>query len=321
MRWIIYGSALFLGGLVKTWSNGKIIEGKKQIDSLNFSLHYAGPCVWEGIRSYKQEDGRTFIFMLEAHIDRLFDSAKIMGFEIPYTKKEIIQGCADVVDGNGGGDLYLRPISYVDQDAESVRTDAKNISVDIYSFPIHDLHDKKDGIKLAISSYSRGYPQFQMQAKTASNYNFLHMIKHEMEKTGVDDLLLTDNQGYITEATVANIFIIKGDVIMTPPNDGSILPGITRRCLGQIIQNSNIMWGTYKKAPVLIEKNITRADLYTANCVILCGTYAEVVRVDEIDGRKIGTPETQEYYKILRRQYTKLVRGEEDDRIDSRKES
>ena len=306
---------------MKTWSNGIIIEGKKQIDSLNFSLHYAGPCVWEGIRSYKQENGRTFIFMLEAHIERLFDSAKIMGFKIPHSKKQIIQGCADIVDRNGGGDLYLRPIAYVDQDANPVRTDATNLSVDIYCFPINELHGGKDGIKLAISSYSRGYPQFQMQAKTSSNYNFLHMIKHEMEKAGVDDLLLTDNQGYITEATIANIFIVKGDVIMTPPNNGSILPGITRGCLGKIIQDSGIMYGTYKKTPVLIEKNITRADLYTANCVMLCGTYAEVVRVDEIDGRKIGTPETQGYYEILRRQYTKLVRGEKDDRIDSRKES
>lgn len=294
----------------RTWSNGKIIKGRKQIDSLNFALHYASPNAWEGIRSYKQKDGSTKIWKLNEHIDRFFDTAKIIGFEIPFTFNEIVQGCKDVVEANGGGDLYLRPIAYPSQDAESVRPDQKGeIGVDIYAFPIPPLHGGAKKLKLAISGLIRGYPQFEMQAKTAANYKFLQTAKTHISKD-IDDILLIDNLGYITEATVANIFIFKGNVALTPPSDGSILPGITRRCVADLLQNNALMVTKYKKPPTLLmEKKLTKADIYTADCAILCGTYAEIVNIGSVDGRVIGDDSKHFYYKMLSSEYTNLVRG------------
>jgi branched-chain amino acid aminotransferase len=146
-----------------------------------------------------------------------------------------------------------------------------------------------------------------MQAKTPANYAAITQAQHLMEQTGSQDAFLIDNQGYVVEATVANFFVVKGDVIMTPPNKGSILPGITRRTIAEILGNSSEMFRKYKKSVRVVEKDITKADLYTADCVFLCGTYAEVVKVSEIDGRKIDGDDF--YFKLVQKEYSDLVRG------------
>lgn len=291
---------------MKVWSKGIIKDEPVPINSLNYGLHYSSPCIWEGIRAYKQADGTTRIFKLNQHIDRLFDSAKIIGIEIPSTKEELRQACLDVVAACGGGELYLRPVVYSDLLAESAKPQKQSMAVDVYCFPIAPLHSEKKGIKVAISTFKRGYPQFQMQAKTAGNYAILQNAKHELINANMDDVLLTDNDGYITEATVANIWVFKKGFAMTPPNDGSILPGITRQTVAEMIQAHNIR--NMSQSPIqIVEKRITRADLYTADCVILCGTYAEIVNVSEIDGRKIS--EDHHFFKMLKENYGKLVRG------------
>jgi branched-chain amino acid aminotransferase len=295
----------------KTWSNGKLIKGTKAIDSINYSLHYASPAIWEGIRAYKQVDGTSKIFRLQEHAQRLLDSAKIIGFEIPYSLNDLMEACKAVVEANGGGDLYLRPIVYAAHDAESAKPQDVKINVDIYAFPIEPLHSEKKGIKCVISAHKRGYPQYQMQAKTASNYAHLQLVKPEIKAAQVDDVFILDNEGYIVEATVANIWVFKDNVAMTPPNNGSILPGITRRCVAGILQDPHKMVTKYKMPTVVMEKRLTRADLYTADCIIICGTYAEIVNVIELDGRTIGSSETQTYFKILKAEYSKLVRNHE----------
>jgi branched-chain amino acid aminotransferase len=292
---------------MKVWSKGIIRDEPVPINSLNYGLHYASPCIWEGIRAYTQADGTTRIFKLDQHIDRLFDSAKIIGIDIPSTKAELRQACLDVVAACGGGELYLRPVVYSDLLAESAKPQTQSMAVDIYCFPIKPLHSDKKGVKVAISTFKRGYPQFQMQAKTAGNYSILQNAKHELVNAGMDDVLLTDNDGYITEATVANIWVFKNGVAMTPPNDGSILPGITRRTVSDMIRNYNMKNYMMGKEIHITEKRITRADLYTADCVILCGTYAEIVNVSEIDGRKIS--EDHWFFEMLKSEYGKTVRG------------
>ena len=289
-----------------TWADGDLIKGRKQIDSLNYSLHYSSPSAWEGIRSYKQQDGSTVIWKLDEHVQRLFDTAKILNFEIPYTKPELIRACKEVVKANGSGDLYLRPVVYSSDSAKSATPSEGSVCVDIYAFPLEKLHKKP--VKLMISNYKRGYPQFNMQAKTAANYQILQSIKNEL-KGDIDDILLTDNSDHITEASVANIYVFKGNVAYTPPNDGSILPGITRGCVADLLQNQQLMILKYKKPTLLFEKKITKADLYTADCVILCGTFTEVTQVSHIDGRRIGDDTTQFYYNMLRDEYQSLIRG------------
>lgn len=283
---------------MKVWSKGVVRDEPVEINSLNYSLHYATPCVWEGIRSYLQADGATKIFKLKAHVDRLFDSAKIINVQIPFSKEEVVKACQELVIACGGGDLYLRPVVYSSILAENAKPQAQEIQLDIYAFPIKSLHSDKDGIKVGISSFHRGYPQFQMQAKTSANYSVLQIAKHEMKDRGLDDILLTDNNGYITEATVANIFVFKGDKAFTPPNDGSILKGITRECVIEILQNAKLS---------VEEKKITRADLYTADCIILCGTYAEIVNVKEVDGRLISV--NSPYFNLVKSRYQRWTSG------------
>lgn len=287
---------------MKVWTDNTIKDTAVEINSLNYTLHYGSPSAWEGIRSYLQNDGTTKIFKLKQHIDRLFDSAKIMNFMIPHTKEEVMKACQDVVESSGGGDLYLRPIAYSINVAENAKPQIQGIKLDIYAFPIVPLHSDKKGIRVCISSFRRGYPQYQMQAKSAANYNFLQTVKHEMDAGKYDDVLLTDNDGYITEATVANVWIFKNGVAMTPPNDGSILPGVTRKAVSDIIRDSN-------KSFLIMEKKITRADIYTADEVLICGTYAEIVNVLEVDGRKFK--EDGPIFKMIKDEYKKLVRGNE----------
>lgn len=287
---------------MKVWSNGKIFDKNVEIDSMNYTLHYASPCVWEGMRSYVQPDGSAKIYRLKQHIQRLFDSAKILNFKIPYTLDEVIKACEDLIKVSNSKDLYFRPIAYCTNKAESAKPQNPKISLDIYCFPLKPLHNS-DGIDCIISSYRRGYPMYQMQAKTPKNYDIMNLVKEELDRSGANDALLQDNDGYIVEATVANLFVVKNKVVMTPPNDGSILPGITRQSLAEIISSPNLRKHGYQ----IFEKRITRADLYTADCVMMCGTYAEVVKINTIDGRDVS--EDDHCFKLLKDEYYKKVRG------------
>ncbi len=294
---------------MKTWSDGAIIDGKAPLDSLSYPLHYGGPAVWEGIRAYVQEDGTCKVFKLREHVQRLRESAKILGVNLPYTSEAIEDACEQLVRENGNVDLYLRPIAYMPGDAEGVRVEkTKDLKLDIYCFPVPKLHRASDaGIKTVISNVVRGYPQNNMQAKTPANYAALTMVQDLLDQTGAHDAFLLDNNGHVIEATVANFFVVKGDVVMTPPNAGSILPGITRRTIAEILQDRATMLVKHRKVPMVVEKNITKADLYTADCVFLCGTYAEVVKVATVDGRTLDGDDF--YFRTVRDEYEKLVRG------------
>lgn len=293
-----------------TWSNGKLVRGMVSSSSLNFVMHYGAPAVWEGIRSYKSASGETAILCLGEHISRLFDSAKIMGIDIPFSKAEILEGCKAVVSANGGGDLYLRPIIYTSQSAEIVQSQNCPVLVDIYAFPMpHSF--SKTGLRLGISNIVRGYPQYDMQAKATCNYKHLHLCQIEKKNRGVDDMLLLDNQGFVVEATVANLFVLKNKVLMTPPNNGSILPGVTRQNVITMFQNSEFqLRGNAHNFPMgVFEKNITRSDIFSADEVFLCGTYAEIVPVLEVENRVIGDGSIGKFTKLLMSEYEEVARG------------
>jgi branched-chain amino acid aminotransferase len=283
-----------------------MLQGPRKIDSMNFSLHYS-LSIWEGIRAYVKANGKCEIFKLEEHAQRLLDSAKIIGMDLDYSLAQICQACKDVVAQNGNKDMYVRPIAYYDGDCETIYYGARKVALDIYAFPIPQLHGSEKPLKIMTSSYCRSYPNFQMQAKCSANYAIGQIALDDALPKGFDDVFLLDKEGYITEAAVANVFLVKGDIIMTPPNDGSILPGITRKCIAGILNNPDIMFTKYKKHPKLVEKKITRADLYTADCIFLTGTYAEVVKVGEVDGREIKGDDY--YFNIIKNEYQNLVRG------------
>jgi branched-chain amino acid aminotransferase len=284
-------------GQFRVWADGSISSQKTPIDSFNFIMHYGAPAVWEGIRSYLKEDGTTHIWLLKQHIIRLFNSAKILNIEIPYTIEQMVEACQEIVEAAGGGDLYLRPIAYATQDAESVRAQTNRIAVDIYAFPIKPAN-KEAGITARISSTPRGYPNYHMQAKTTANYAVLHNCKNEFE--GVDELLFCDNDGYVVEASVANLFIVKQGVVFTPPQTGSILSGLTRQWVSQVLGTKNVQ---------VIERRLTKPDLYTADEIFITGTYVETAPIIVLDGRSIGTGEAGKISRIVRHEITKATRG------------
>ena len=294
----------------KYWSNGKLYDGEGyKITSFNAVMSYSNPVVWEGIRAYQQQNGKTEVFKVEDHIYRLFNSAKIMGFEINLKPAQIIKGCRDLVKVLGGGDLYLRPIAYGDFSCEGVDCTSDKVNVDIYAIPLKNSLNK-NGIKMVISSLQRSYPNFMMQAKTPMNYGYLGMYQREAARNGVDDVLIQNKNGHIVEATVANFFIVKDNQIFTPRNDGSILPGITRRIIcNDILLNHDIMFTKYKKVFNVVEKDITRADIYTADEMFLVGTYAEVTPVLEVDGTIIGSGYKGVVTNIVQLEYENIIRG------------
>lgn len=253
------------------WSNGKFVKAN-QVSTLNWVMHYSGSA-WEGIRSYEvANNGTVHPFALTDHVSRLFDSAKILRLQIPYTQDQIRQAIRDLQIKIGPVELYFRPIVYPMKDAEG-KADDERVGVDIYAFELPNGFPKK-GIKVQTSFKSRAYPHFEMQCKSSNNYGALEQLRRGAKNAKVHDFLLTDGHGNYTEATTANLFVVRRNKIWTPPNDGSILPGLTRAFT---IEQTGAQ-----------EKKVTRPELITASEVFITGTYAEITPVVEIDGYKIG---------------------------------
>lgn len=222
---------------------------------------------------------------------------------------DVIQGCIDLVKYKGGGDLYLRPIIYENASCEGVLSSDLGVSIDIYCFELGKGYPE-EGIKVAISSIPRGYPAFNMQAKAAANYGSLRLYNQEAKRLGVSAMLIPNFSGYIMESAVANIFIVKDGIVMTPCNNGDILPGITRRDIIQkIFLNNNVMYSMYHRVVNVVERNLTKADIYSADEIFLCGTFAEVTPVIEVDGRMIGNGRAGQLTLIAKNVYANLVRN------------
>jgi branched-chain amino acid aminotransferase len=154
-----------------------------------------------------------------------------------------------------------------------------------------------------------------MQAKATMNYNHLQLCQHELDERGLDDVLLSDNQGYITEGLVTNIFVVKGGYVLTPPSDGSILPGITRKSVYNIFQSVEfkkllLQDKLASQMPnMILEKRLTKADILTADEMFACGTFSEIVPIIEVEGRKIGDGSPGRFTTHLRQAYKDSVRS------------
>lgn len=276
------------------WSNGYFREDPVQVSSFNWTLHYGG-AVWEGIRSYRDDHGMAQVFLLERHIDRLLESAQILRLAVPYSKEELMAAIVDLQGRHGQAELYFRPIIYRRKNAESNHDIEPKIGVDVYAFELKNEF-KKDGIRVVTASMSRNYPEFEMQCKCSNNYGQMMILREEAKRLNVDDVLLKSRSGHYTESSTANLFVVlSSGEIVTPPSDGSILPGITRSLVGQQLQAT--------------EKVITRPDLITAQEIFITGTYAEVTPIIEFDGYTIGTGKRGPVVELLQKWYEKAVRG------------
>ena len=276
------------------WYNGEMVPWRDaQLHVLNHGLHYASS-VFEGERSYEGE-----IFKLREHTERLFFSAEVMGFQIPYTFDDIDQACRDILTANRIQDGYVRPVAWRGPEMMGVSAQHNKIQVAIaaWAWPAYFSPEARmKGIRLRTTKWRRPPPECApVQAKAAGLYMICTLAKHEAESAGFDDALMLDWRGQVSEATGANIFLNIDGALHTPDAD-CFLAGITRQTVIDLARQRGID---------VIERAIMPDDLDKATEVFVTGTAAEVTPVGEIDGHKFVVGEVT---KQLMDAYDAVVR-------------
>ncbi|MEY2566303.1 MAG: branched-chain amino acid aminotransferase [Actinomycetota bacterium] len=288
----------------KIWMDGKLVDwDDANVHILTHTLHY-GSGVFEGIRCYATSQGGA-VFRLTDHIMRLFDSAKIFMIDVPYTVEQIVEGVKETVRANDIDECYIRPLVYLGYGEMGLNPLPCPVNVSIAVWPWGTyLGDEgiKHGVRVKISSWQRHDPNaIPPAAKGTGMYINSSMAKVEALKAGYDEAILLSPQGYVSECTGENIFIVKHGRIITPPVTAGALEGITQSSVLAIARDMGI--------DVQVG-NILRSDLYLADESFLTGTAAEVVPIRSIDDREIGEPGP--ITRKLQETYFATVRGEVD---------
>ena len=290
----------------KIWMNGKLVPFKDaKVHVLTHALHYS-TSIFEGIRCYDTPNGSA-VFRLPEHVDRLFKSAKLYSMKMEYTKKEILDAILQTIKASGLTEAYIRPLAYYGYGTMGLTptTNKVDMSIACWEWKMGESKAGKfSGAKCKVSSWikidSRSQP---MQAKAASNYANAALARMEALENGFDEAIMLNSQGKVAEGSAENIFIIKDDVIQTPPLSAGGLEGITRDSIMQIIEENN---------GFVIERDLERDDLYTADEIFMTGTAAEVKSVTQIDKVKIGTGKMGSVTKALQKSYRDAVMGEDE---------
>jgi len=287
------------------WYDGEMVEWRNATTHvLTHSLHY-GMGVFEGVRAYATPEGPA-IFRLQAHTDRLFESAHIMGMNIPYTHDEINAATIAAVRDNKLDSAYIRPLAFYGSEGMGIRAD--NLKVHVIVAAWHwgaYMGDEalKSGIRIRTSSFTRHHVNITMtRAKSSGAYVNSMLALQEAISGGADEAMLLDPEGYVAEGSGENIFIIKNGVIYTPEVT-ACLNGITRNTILTLAGEMNIP---------IVEKRITRDEVYIADEAFFTGTAAEVTPIREVDGRKIGIGSRGPITEKLQKAYFDLVTGKTD---------
>ena len=288
----------------KIWMNGELVDwDKAQIHILTHTLHY-GTGVFEGIRAYETADGPA-VFRLTDHIKRLFNSAKIVGMEIPYTVDELVEATKATVASTGLPSCYIRPIAYYGYGEMGLNTLPCRTDVAIACWPwgayLGDDAVEK-GVRMKISSWTRhDHNTMPPASKTTGNYVNSSLAKVEALKAGYDEAIMLAPSGLVAECTGENIFVVRNDIILTPPLSAGALEGITQSSVSTIARDLGF--------EVRVD-NIARSDLYIAEEIFVCGTAAEVSSVNSVDDRSVPCPGPKT--KAIAEIYARAVRGQED---------
>jgi branched-chain amino acid aminotransferase len=266
------------------WMDGELVPWHEaKIHVLTHSLHY-GLGVFEGIRAYETKTGPA-VFRLTPHIKRLFNSAKIYMLDMPFTLDELVQATKDTVRENGLNSCYIRPLVYLGYGEMGLNPlpCKVNVSIAVWEWGAYLGDDGiKNGVRMKISSWQRhDVNAMPPAAKGTGMYINSSMAKVEAIKAGYDEAILLSPQGYVSECTGENIFIVKDGRIVTPPVSAGALEGITQDAVRTIATDLGYEY---------VEGNIVRSDLYTADEAFLSGTAAEIVPVRSVDDRELGTP-------------------------------
>ena len=294
------------------WFNNEMVPWESaQIHVLSYALHY-GSAVFEGIRAYSTNDG-TKIFRLDEHIKRLFNSAKIYRMNIAFTPQQLSQACKDIVVTNElNSGAYIRPIAfrgYNDLGLHASKDDDVEVVVAAWEWgTLLGADALEKGVDVGVSSWNRNAPNtIPVMAKASGNYLSGTLVAIEAKENGYDEGICLDSDGFVSEGSGENIFMIKNGSLITPPLSSSILDGITRDSVMKIAEDLNID---------CVERRITREELYLADELFFTGTAAEITPIRSVDRIEIGEGRRGPITESIQEVFFGLFNGKSDDKWD-----
>jgi branched-chain amino acid aminotransferase len=284
------------------WMDGGMVPWRDaRTHVLTHTLHY-GMGVFEGVRAYETEGG-TAIFRLEDHTRRLFNSARILGMKIPYSAGEISAAQVAAVRENGLETAYIRPMCFYGAEGMGLRADNLEVHVIVAAWTWGSYLGEENmvrGIRVRTSSYNRHHVNVTMcKAKANGNYMNSMLALQEAISCGYDEAMLLDTEGYVAEGSGENIFLVHDGVLYTPDLT-SALDGITRRTILSLADEEGLK---------VVEKRITRDEVYIADEAFFTGTAAEVTPIREVDNRPIGEGVRGPITQRLQSLYFDVVKG------------
>jgi len=288
----------------KIWLDGSFVPWHEaNVHVLTHTLHY-GLGVFEGVRCYQTKKKKSAIFRLHEHVDRLFNSAIVLGIDIPFSQKEIFTAIQLVVRKNKLKECYIRPIVFLGHNQMGLNPNGVDVRVAIAAWPWGTyLGDEgiSRGIRVRISSFTRHHVNITMtRAKACGHYVNSILAKTEAVRDGYDEAILLDSQGYVSEGSGENIFLLSKGRLKTPALSCSNLEGITRDSVFDIAKHLKIE---------VEEGRVTRDELYIADEVFLTGTAAEITPVREIDNRTIGNGKRGKATTRIQKMFFEIVHG------------
>ncbi len=286
------------------WFDGKLVPwAEANVHVLSHALHY-GTGVFEGIRTYECADGTSSVFRLDEHVTRLFNSMKILGLEIPHSHETIFNAILETLKVNKLSQGYIRPLSFVGAGVMGIHPKTNPIQTVIAVWPwgaYLGAEALANGISIKTSTFTRHHVNAMMtKAKTSGNYVNSVLAKMEAVQDGYDEALMLDTNGFVSEATGENIFIVRNGVIKTTPLT-SILGGITRESVMTLAQDLGY---------TVVEQQFTRDELYIADEAFFTGTAAELTPIRAVDNRIIGSGKAGPVAAHLQKDYFALVKGQ-----------
>jgi branched-chain amino acid aminotransferase len=286
------------------WLDGQSIPfAEARIHVTAFTLHY-GLGVFEGLRCYRRHDGRSALFRLGEHVERLYESAAVCSMAIPFQPREIEAACLEMVRANRLPEGYVRPLVFTGAGVLGLGARENPIQVAVIAFPWSDVlgaDASQRGIRAHISSFVRPHVNSAMsKAKIVGQYASSVLVKRESQRLGFDEAIMLEAGGRVAEGSAQNVFIVHRDQLLTPPLELPILAGITRDAVNILAREAGL-------EP--IERAFTRDMLYSASEVFLTGTATEITPVREIDGHVVGVGTPGPVTRKIQQAFVATVRG------------